>query len=79
VLQKRPVGLSADVPNNREPSDDLVSLGGLTMVITVFLALVGQGCPPREALTVTIGLGLGGAEVVRHLRRGRDGDSGDRR
>jgi hypothetical protein len=39
------------------------------MMITVFLALVAQGCQPREALTVTIGLGLGGAEVIRHLRR----------
>jgi hypothetical protein len=68
VLQKRPGG--TPVPDDRGPGDDLVSLGGLTMMITVFLALVGQGCPPREALTVTIGLGLGGVEVVRRLRRG---------
>jgi hypothetical protein len=65
VLQKR--GLPAN--ENGEPHNDLVALGGLTMMITVFLALVAQGCQPREALTVTIGLGLGGAEVIRHLRR----------
>jgi hypothetical protein len=65
MLQKR--GLPTG--GNDEPHKDLVALGGLTMMITVFLTLVGQGCQPREALTVTLGLGLGGAEVIRQLRR----------
>jgi hypothetical protein len=65
VLQKR--GLPAG--DNGESHKDLMALGGLTMMITVFLSLVGQGCQPREALTVTVGLGLGGAEVMRQLRR----------
>lgn len=65
MLQKR--GLPAG--DNGESPKDLMALGGLTMMITVFLSLVGQGCQPREALTVTVGLGLGGAEVMRQLRR----------
>ena len=71
-------GMLASPSNGREPQD-LLSLGALTMIITVFLALVGRGCPPREALTVTIALGLGGAEVTRRLRRGQDGDVRGRR
>jgi hypothetical protein len=57
----------------------LVSLGALTMLITVFLSLVGQGCPPREALAVTLALGLGGTEVTRRLGHGCDGNSRGRR
>ncbi|HEY0540171.1 MAG TPA: hypothetical protein VGD53_17515 [Actinoallomurus sp.] len=70
--KKWPGGLP---PNVRE-GQDLMSLGALTMIITVFLALVGQGCPPREALAVTLALGLGGTEVIKRLR---DGDSRGRR
>ena len=70
--KKWPGGLPPNV-------QDLVSLGALTMIITVFLSLVGQGCPPREALAVTLALGLGGAEVTRRLHYGRDGDSRGRR
>ena len=73
--KKWPGGLP---PNVRE-RQDLMSLGALTMIITVFLALVGQGCPPREALAVTLALGLGGTEVIKRLRYGRDGDSRGRR
>lgn len=73
--KKWPGGL----PPNVRYGQDLMSLGALTMIITVFLALVGQGCPPREALAVTLGLGLGGAEVIKRLRYGRDGDSRGRR
>jgi hypothetical protein len=75
VGKKWPGGL----PPNVRDRQDLMSLGALTMIITVFLALVGQGCPPREALAVTLGLGLGGAEVIKRLRYGRDGDSRGRR
>jgi hypothetical protein len=75
VGKKWPGGL----PPNVRYGQDLMSLGALTMIITVFLALVGQGCPPREALAVTLGLGLGGAEVIKRLRYGRDGDSRGRR
>jgi len=46
-------------------------LAALTMIVVVFLALVGQGCPPREALAVTIALGMGGAEAARRLVSGR--------
>jgi hypothetical protein len=45
------------------------------MIITVFLGLVGQGCSPREALAVTLALGLGGAEVT---KRWRHDDGGHR-
>jgi hypothetical protein len=78
VLKKWLGGMPASTSYGREPQD-LLSLGALTMIITVFLALVGRGCSPREALAVTIALGLGGAEVTRRLRHGQDGDVRGRR
>lgn len=77
--QERPIARPAKAPGNRDHHNDAVSVGVLTMIITVFLSLMGQGYPPREALTITIALGLGGAEVIRRLPRGRDDDSGGRR
>jgi hypothetical protein len=68
-----------DLPPNVRDGQDLMSLGALTVIITVFLALVGQGCPPREALAVTLALGLGATEVIKRLHYGRDGDSRGRR
>jgi hypothetical protein len=52
---------------------NLLLLGALTMHLVVFLALVGQGCPPREAAAITIGLGIGTAEAIRRLLDSDDG------
>ncbi len=79
MAKERPGGPSAKAHGNRDPHSDAMSLGVLTMIITVFLSLIGQGYSPREALTLTIALGLGGAEVIRRLPRGRDDDSSARR
>lgn len=59
------------IPDDSRPHRDAVVLAALTMIVVVFLALVGQGCPPREALAVTIALGMGGAEAARRLVSGR--------
>jgi hypothetical protein len=79
VPQKRLVSRRVMAPGNREQGNDVMTLGVLTMIITVFLSLMGQGYPPREALAITIALGFGGAEVIRRLPRGRDDDSRGRR
>jgi hypothetical protein len=54
-----------------DPWRDAVLLAALTMITVVFLALVGQGRPPREAAAATVALGLGGAEAARRLAGGR--------
>jgi hypothetical protein len=46
---------------------NMLMLGALTMFVTVFLALIGQGCPPREAAAITVGLAIGTAEAIRRL------------
>jgi hypothetical protein len=74
VDHKRNFGLPK-APRNRDSRHDIVSLGVLTMIVTVFFGLVGQGCPPREALVATLALGLGGAEVIKRWRH----DDGGRR
>jgi hypothetical protein len=79
VPHKRLASPRTQAPRNRGRHDDAMTLGVLTMIITVFLSLLGQGYPPREALAITITLGLGGAEVIRRLPRGSDDASGDRR
>ena len=66
------VGLPDRTPDHPAPHRDAVLLGALTMIVVVFLALVGQGCSPREAVAVTVALGLGGAETARRLASGRD-------
>ena len=72
-----PFGLPAPrdgVPDDRGPDHGVIWLGALTMHITVFLSLMGQGYPAREALTVTIALGIGAAEIGRRRPGGRDDD-----
>jgi hypothetical protein len=75
-MEDRPsVGLPDKVPDHQDPQDphrNVVLLATLTMIVVVFLTLIGQGCPPREAVTVTVALGLGGAEAARRLANGRD-------
>jgi len=66
------VGLPEKIPDNQDPHRNAVLLAALTMIVIVFLALVGQGCPPREAVAVTVALGLGGVEAARRLASGRD-------
>src|SRR5881394_990773 len=76
VAFKRPSGLPIhpvrSVVGDRPPYRDVTALGALTMIIIVFLALVGQGCSPRDALAVTLAVGMGGTEVIRRLPNGRD-------
>jgi hypothetical protein len=68
------------MPDMGESPDGAVKIGVLAMSSTVFLTLVGQGCPAREALTLTLALGMGSAEVTRHLSgRRSDGPGGQRR
>lgn len=69
----------AGLPGDRDPHKNAVLLGALTMIMVVFLALVGQGFPPREAAAVTVALGLGGAEAARRLARGQGDGSEDKR
>jgi hypothetical protein len=57
---------------------NLLLLGAITMHLTVFLALTGQGCPPREAAAVTVALGIGTAEAIRRLFDRDDGPRGEK-
>ena len=76
---KPSAGLPDKVPDDQDPHKNAVLLAALTMIVIVFLALVGQGYPPREAVAVTVALGLGGAEAARRLAGGRnDGSEGGR-
>ena len=75
---KSSVGLPGKVPGRHDPHRDAVPLAVLTMIVVVFFALVGQGCSPREAVTVTIALGMGAAETARRLVKHRDHRSGRR-
>lgn len=70
-----PIGqlVPGDAPDKGGPSRDMVWLGAVSMYLTTFLALTGQGAPPREAATATL-LMLGGAEGLRRLIGGRSGD-----
>jgi hypothetical protein len=79
-MDKPSVGLPDKVPDDPpDPHRNAVLLAALTMIIIVFLTLLGQGCPPREAVAVTVALGLGGAEAARRLASGRnDGSEGGR-
>ena len=70
---------SVGLPDGRDPHRNAVALAALTMIMVVFLALVGQGFPPREAAAVTVALGLGGAEAARRLARGQGDGSEDKR
>ena len=70
------VGLPDKVPDDPDPQRNAVLLAALTMIVIVFLTLVGRGCPPREAVAVTVALGLGGGEAARRLASGRDDGSG---
>jgi len=72
-------GLPDKVPDDQDPHRNAVLLTALTMIVIVFLTLIGQGCPPREAVAVTVALGLGGTEAARRLAGGRnDGPEGGR-
>jgi hypothetical protein len=75
---KPSVGLPGRVPGRDDPHSDAVPLAALTMIIIVFFALIGQGCSPREAVTVTIALGMGAVETARRLVKHRDHRSGRR-
>lgn len=70
-----PIGqlVPGDAPDNGGPSRDMVWLGTVSMYLTTFLALSGQGVPPREAASTTL-LMLGGAAGLRRLIGGRTGD-----
>lgn len=65
----------ADLVGVPKPShdEDPIKVGVFTILTTTFFSLLGQGLPPREALTLTITLGLGGAEVIRRLPPGGGG------
>jgi hypothetical protein len=79
MTDKPSAGLPDKVPDDQDPHRNAVLLGALTMIVIVFLTLVGQGCPPREAVAVTVALGLGGAEAAKRLASGRnDGSEGER-
>lgn len=68
---------SGEIPDGSPHWQDVVRMGLLTMYLTVFLALVGQGTPPREAVAVTITLAMGSVEVLRRLPRDfRNGSGG---
>ncbi len=54
---------------------NVLLFGVLTVYTIVFLALIGQGCPPREAAAITVGLAIGTAEAMRRLLD-RDDDAG---
>lgn len=70
---------SRHLPDIGGPRDEVTALGVLAMFMTVFLALVGDGCPPRDALAITLALGMGGTEVARRMPGGRDETGGRRR
>jgi hypothetical protein len=80
ALEGWPFGLPAPrrplPPHGRAPDRDLILLGGFAMHLTVFLSLVGQGHPPRDALVVTAALAMSGAAAARRLLEGDDDHRG---
>jgi hypothetical protein len=63
-----------DRPGGNRPDHEAVTLGIWTMHVIVFLAMLGDGYPAREALAVTVALGIGCAKAIG--RRPGDGDNG---
>ncbi|MDN3352308.1 hypothetical protein [Actinomadura sp. DC4] len=67
------IGVPTPGPNNLPDPDAVVEVGVFVVLIVGFFALIGQGYSAHEAMGLTITLGLGGAQVIRHIRGGNDG------
>lgn len=67
-------GSSKDLPGGRRPDHDVVMFGAWTMHVVVFLTMLGDGYPAREALAVTVALGVSCAKMIG--RRSDDDDHG---